>query len=95
MKTTEGEEMESAEFQRGYRAAMDKMDEAAGQLSEAAHHRLMMAAGSAHPCEVGDCRLSQEEHHRLAYGYLSENRSLKREIAALRAGHAEVEALRD
>lgn len=34
----------------------------------------------AHPCEVAGCNISQEEHHRLAYGIIAENREMRRII---------------
>lgn len=48
-------------------------------------------AGSVHPCEVEGCVLSQEEHHRLIYGVMAENRDLKQRIKMLEAGHVEPE----
>jgi hypothetical protein len=57
--------------------------EVADTLSTEAHHRLMRQAGSAHECPADGCVLSAEEHHRLAYGLLSENRELKRELERL------------
>lgn len=38
------------------------------------------------PCPVKGCRLSSEEHHRLAFGLIAENRSLKRRVAELENG---------
>lgn len=32
-----------------------------------------------HPCEVEGCRLSQEEHHRLAYGLLTQLKKFQQE----------------
>ena len=39
-----------------------------------------------HPCPVKGCRLSAEEHHRLAYGMIAENRDMKRRLAAFENG---------
>lgn len=36
-----------------------------------------------HPCPVRGCRLSAEEHHRLAFGVLAELRALKMRIREL------------
>lgn len=64
-----------------------RMTEAAALLSTEAHHRVMRMAGSGHPCPVeGGCNLSAEEHHRLAYGVLAENKDLRRRVAALENG---------
>lgn len=60
--------------------------DAAEELSSAAAYKLARAAGSVHPCELEGCSLSQEEHHRLAYGILNENRALRKRIAELEGG---------
>jgi hypothetical protein len=61
-----------------------RLMDAADTLSQPAHHRLMVMAGSAHPCPAeGGCVLSAEEHHRLAYGLLADNRELRRRLDAL------------
>ena len=39
-----------------------------------------------HPCPVADCRLSAEEHHRLAFGMISELRALRRRVEDLENG---------
>lgn len=33
-----------------------------------------------HPCEVPQCMLSQEEHHRIAYGMINELRDLRAKV---------------
>lgn len=38
------------------------------------------------PCVVDGCRITQQEHHRLAYGWLQELRELRREVSRLREG---------
>lgn len=82
-------------FKEGYeagRTAVERLyEDAAASLSDAARYKVLRMAGSAHPCEVGDCRLSQEEHHRLAYGILAENRELKRRIQDLENGRVKVD----
>lgn len=61
-----------------------QMAEAAALLSDGAHHKVMRMAGTANPCPAeGGCALSAEEHHRLAYGILNENKELKRRVEAL------------
>jgi hypothetical protein len=60
---------------------------AADTLSTEAHHRLMRMVGSAHPCPAeGGCVLSAEEHHRIAYGLLADNRDLRRRLNAFEHG---------
>lgn len=39
-----------------------------------------------HPCPIEPCRLSAEEHHRLAFGMIAENRELKRRLEAFEHG---------
>lgn len=42
-----------------------------------------------HECPVKECRLSAEEHHRLAFGMIAENRALKRRVEELEHGRTE------
>lgn len=59
----------------------------AEQLSDTAAYKLARAAGSVHPCPFeGGCVLSAEEHHRLAYGIMAENKELRRRVEALEHG---------
>lgn len=64
----------------------NRMATAAARLSDPAAYKVARMAGSVHPCEVDDCNLSQEEHHRLAYGLLAEIRELKRRIQEFEHG---------
>lgn len=77
-------------FQAGVDSVEARMSQAAARLSSSAAHKVATMAGSAHPCQVAECNLSQEEHHRLAYGILAENADLKRRIEALEHGTQEV-----
>jgi hypothetical protein len=63
-------------------------DEAVMQMSDPQRHAALMRLTfkDRHPCPVDDCRLSAEEHHRLAYGLLSELRSLRRRVAEFENG---------
>ena len=70
----------------GVAAVRRRMDEAASRLSDAAAYQIARMAGSVHECEVEGCRITQEEHHRLAYGIMAENRELKRRLQALENG---------
>lgn len=39
-----------------------------------------------HACVVADCHLSQEEHHRIAYGMINELRDLRARVRAFENG---------
>lgn len=67
-------------------ADLERILDAAEELSSAAAYKLARAAGSNHPCQVGGCALSQEEHHRLAYGFMNENRELRRQVLSQNQG---------
>lgn len=54
-------------------------------LSDPDHYRRVYAADGV-PCPVEGCPISAQEHHRLAYGWLSELRAL-RAAALNKAGH--------
>lgn len=36
-----------------------------------------------HPCPVGGCNITAEEHHRISFGYMLELQTLRRRLAAL------------
>lgn len=67
-------------------ADLERILDTAEELSSVAAYKLARAEGSVHPCQVGGCPLSQEEHHRLAYGFMNENRTLRRRITELEGG---------
>lgn len=73
-------------YAEGKRAVEVRMAEAASRLSDAAAYKVMRMAGSSHPCPLEDCNLSVEEHHRLMYGVLAENKELKRRVTELENG---------
>lgn len=52
------------------------------QLADADAYREVYNTTERHPCPVKDCRLSAEEHHRIAYGLVQENASLRRAAQA-------------
>jgi hypothetical protein len=56
---------------------MDKIGEAEAQMGDTAHYKTVYAEHPGTPCVVDGCRLSQQEHHRLAYGWLQELRTLR------------------
>jgi hypothetical protein len=57
-----------------------RMAEAASSLSDRAKYQIARSLETRTPCTVDDCRLSMEEHHRLAYGIIAENRELRRQV---------------
>lgn len=76
-------------FEDGQNSVRDRMTRVAATLSNDAAYKVARMAGSVHPCEVEGCNLSQEEHHRLAYGILAENRELRRRIEEYEHGKKE------
>ena len=48
------------------------------QMADTEHYRKVYADHPGTPCVVEGCRLSQQEHHRLAYGWLQELQRLRR-----------------
>ena len=73
-------------FVAGAKSVTKRMNEAASRLSDTAAYQIARMAGSVHECEVEGCRITQEEHHRLAFGIMAENRELKRRLQALENG---------
>jgi hypothetical protein len=67
-------------FDDGVASVEKRMADAAAKLSDKAHYQTMRSVGSVHPCPVEECVLSVEEHHRLAYGLIAENRELRRQV---------------
>lgn len=61
-------------------AADEEDNDAVKALVDPETYRAVYQSNEVHPCEVPGCRLSQEEHHRLAYGIMNENRELKRKL---------------
>lgn len=47
------------------------------QMADPDQYRAVYESTERHPCPVPDCRLSAEEHHRLSFGLIHENRRLK------------------
>lgn len=67
---------------------LSRYTEAAAQMADPARYAELRALtfDQRHECPVTDCRLSAEEHHRLAFGMISENRALKRRVEELEHG---------
>lgn len=65
--------------------------EAAAQAADPERYKELRALTHTerHPCPVRDCRLSAEEHHRLAFGVLHELRALKQRVRELEEGRSE------
>lgn len=61
-----------------------RFNEAAAQMRDPERYEALRALtfDQRHPCPIEDCRLSAEEHHRLAFGYLSELADLRRQVHA-------------
>lgn len=60
-------------------------DESYAQMRDPERYQRLRALtfDQRHPCPVEDCRLSAEEHHRLAFGMISEIDGLKKRIAVM------------
>jgi hypothetical protein len=61
------------------------------QLADPEAHRRALqlpkyGSGEDHPCVVEGCRISQEEHHRISFGYMTELKTLRRELQTMKRG---------
>lgn len=56
-----------------------RMVPAAEQMADPEHYKRVYADHPGQPCPVDGCRLTSQEHHRLAFGLLSELRELRKE----------------
>jgi hypothetical protein len=67
-------------------ADLERILDCAEELSSTAAFKLAQGEGSKTPCEFPNCNLSQEEHHRLAYGFMNEIKRLRRRVEELEHG---------
>jgi hypothetical protein len=65
--------------------------EAAAQAADPERYAALkkLTHTESHPCPVKGCRLSAEEHHRLAFGVFHELRALKQRVRELEEGRTE------
>lgn len=59
-----------------------RYDETVAQMADPTRYEALRALtfDQRHACPIKDCSLSAEEHHRLAFGMLSELASLRRRV---------------
>lgn len=68
-----------------------RYDEGFAQMADLERYEALRALTwtERHPCPVDECRLSAEEHHRLAFGMISELKALRRRVEEFEQGRAE------